>query len=181
MSIKFENRTSRKQLPGKTEASITRILETLPREHLRGIDKIRFVDSITDPRLRNSKTTIPGLYHPQQGSQKAWLEVALDVLVPREAPFHKKILPRLSYKSSLAAVIFSLVGQHHYLTLRHSIKKNQLETAIRAYTEGNLKKWGAAEHTIRARLFRPFQPTLEKWARSLQRRAKKAKAKENSR
>src|ERR1043165_8277253 len=104
MSIKFENRTSRKQLPGKTEAHVSRIFETLPREHLRGIDKIRFVDSITDPRLRNPKTAIPGLYHAKQGSQMAWLELAPDVLVPLEPPFHKKILQRLSNKSSLAAI-----------------------------------------------------------------------------
>lgn len=175
MNIKFENQSSHKQLPTKTEAHVKKILETLPREHLRGIDRIRFVDSIKDPRVRGSKVALPGLYHPKQGSQQAWLEVALDVLIPRNVPLHKRIIPKLSYKSSLAAVVFSLVGQHHYLTLRHSVKKTQLETSIRSYTENNLKKWGEMEHTLRTRLFKPFQPTLERWARSLQRRARQAK------
>jgi hypothetical protein len=72
----------------------------------------------------------------------------------------------------MAAVIFSLVGQHHYLTLRHSVKRGQLESSIRLYTEKQLKKWNEKEHTFRARLFKPLQPTFERWARNLQRRAK---------
>jgi hypothetical protein len=80
-------------------------------------------------------------------------------------------MPRLSFKGNLAAIIFSLVGQHFYLTLRHSIKRGQIEAAVRAYTEKHLRIWHERQHTLRSRIFKPFQPTLEKWGRSLQKRA----------
>src|SRR5919205_390857 len=166
MINKIENISSRQKLPAGTLETLKKIINTLPKEHLRGIDRVRLVDSINDPRLRQANTTqLPGLYHPKQGAQPAWLEVALDVLLPKNAPIHKRLLPRLSFKANLAAVIFSLVGQHHYLTLRHSVKKGQLESSIRLYTEKHLKSWNEREHSFRARLFRPFQPVLERWAR----------------
>jgi hypothetical protein len=175
MINKIENHSSHQKLPSKTEETIRKILTALPKEHLRGIDRLRLVDSIVDPRLRHTQKNVsqlPALYHPRQGSQSAWIEIALDVLLPKNAPLHKRLLPRLSFKANLAAVIFSLVGQHHYLTLRHSVKKGQLESSIRIYTEKQLKKWNEKEHGLRARLFKPLQPTLERWARNLQRKAK---------
>lgn len=176
MVNKIENNSSRQNLPSGTDAHIRKILSTLPKEHLRGLERLRLVDSISDPRLRNAQknlSQLPGLYHPRQGSQPAWIEIALDVLLPKEVPFYKRLIPRLSFKANMAAVIFSLVGQHHYLTLRHSVKRGQLETSIRTYTERHLKKWNEKEHTLRSRLFKPLQPTFERWAQSLQRRAKK--------
>jgi hypothetical protein len=171
MAIKIENFFGAK-LPRQTETQVQKILESLPREHTRGIDRLRLVDSISDPRLRiPQKTALPGLYHPRQGTQPAWLEVSVDALLPRSEPFYKRLMPRLSFKGNLAAVIISLVGQHYYLTLRHSVKKGQIESAVRAYTEKHLRAWGAREHTLRARLFKPLQPTFERWARSLQKRA----------
>jgi hypothetical protein len=175
MINKIENSSSRTKLPASTLELIRKVLSTLPKEHLRGIDRVRLVDYINDPRLRNSTknlSQLPGLYHPRQGAQSAWIEVALEVLLPEKAPLHKRLLPRLSFKANLPAVIFSLVGQHHYLTLRHSVKRGQLESSIRLYTEKHLKRWNEKEHGLRARLFRPLQPMFERWARSLQRRAK---------
>ncbi len=177
MPVKIENNSSR-NLSRRTEQNINSIIEALPREHLRGVDRIRFVDSIDDPRIRSARglTQIPGLYHPKQGSQPAWLEVALDVLLPKGGPFYKRLLPKLSIKANLATVIFSLVGQHHYMTLRHSVKKGQLEVSIRDYTEKQLKRWNEREHGLRTRLFKPLQPTLERWARYLNKQAKKGRA-----
>jgi hypothetical protein len=174
MNLKIENKSSGISLPRKTEETIERILKTIPREHLRGLDRLRLVNSIEDPRrtLQNRPTSIPGLYHPKQGSQPAWLEIAINVLLPQNAPFYRKLLPRLSFKMNLAAVIFSLVGQHHYLTLRHSVKRGQIEGLVRTYTEKLLEKWNGKEHSLRTRIFKPLQPTFERWARSLQRRAK---------
>ena len=42
-----------------------------------------------------------------------------------------------------------------------------------AYVEKQLKAWNEQQHKIRAKLFKPLQPTLERWSRSL---AKKAAA-----
>ncbi len=171
MAIKIENK-SKSKLPGNTERQIDKILDSIPREHLRGIERLRLVDAIEDPRLRAAlRTNLPGLYHPRQGTQHAWLEVAIEVLLPSGKPILKRLMPRLSFKGNLAAVIFSLVGQHYYLTLRHSVKKTHVESAVRAYTETRLRSWGEQQQTFRNKLFKPFQPTLERWARSLQRRA----------
>lgn len=173
MAIKIEN-ASTTTLPRNTIAQIEKIIETIPREHLRGIDRLRLVDTIADPRLRLQQgSQLPALYHPRQGTQPAWFEVSLSVLLPRTKPFFRRLLPRLSFKGNLASVIFSLTGQHYYLTLRHSIKKGQIEPSVRAYTEKYLKLWSESQHSLRTRLFRPLQPTFERWAKSLQRQAGK--------
>ncbi|HEX8635030.1 MAG TPA: hypothetical protein VF703_12865 [Pyrinomonadaceae bacterium] len=173
MAIKIEN-ASTATLPRNTIAQIERIIDTLPQEHLRGINRLRLVDAINDPRLRLPQSSqLPGLYHPRQGNQAAWLEVSMSVLLPRSKPFFKRLLPKLSFKGNLASVIFSLAGQHYYLTLRHSIKKGQIEPSVRAYTEKYLKIWSEGQHSLRTRIFKPLQPTFERWAKSLQRQAAK--------
>jgi hypothetical protein len=120
---------------------------------------------------------LPGLYHPRQGAKGPWLEIAIGVLLPANKPFLKRLVPRLSLKGNLAAIVFSLVGQHYHLTLRHSLKKTQLEPAVRLYTEKQLKAWNEKKHNFRARLFKPLQPTLERWAKGLQKRAAAEKKK----
>jgi hypothetical protein len=172
MAIKIEDQSTTK-LPGKTQAWIENMTSSVPREHLRGLEKIRLVDVIQDARLKyvNQSTDLPGLYHPRQGVQPAWIEVAMGTLLPSRKPFYKRLMPRLSFKGNLAAVLFSLIGQHYYLTLRHSIKKTQLELSVRNYTDKHLRVWHQRQHGLRSRLFKPFQPTLERWGRSLQKRA----------
>ncbi len=172
MAIKIENQCERK-LPKDTIVQIESVFDSLPREHTRGIERVRLVEFISEPRLKNTFETseLPGLYHPRQGPKAAWLEIAMGVLLPENKPFHKRIVPRLSFKGNLAAIVFSLVGQHYHLTLRHSLKKTQLEPAVRMYTEKQLKAWNEKKHTFRARLFKPLQPTLERWAKGLQKRA----------
>jgi hypothetical protein len=181
MAIKIEIEEG-VRVPSKTQNQVEMILECLPREHLRGVERIRLVNSINDPRLKQiqQRTDLPGLYHPKQGSQAAWLEVAIGVLLPHSKPLMKRIMPRLSFKGNLAAIIFSLIGQHYYLTLRHSVKRGQIESAVRAYTEKYLRIWHERQHSVRSRLFKPFQPTLEKWGRSLQKRAASEKRKKQS-
>jgi hypothetical protein len=135
MQIKFENHTSGK-LPPKTESTLLSVLGFLPREHTRGLERFKFVESINDPRVRSLRTAshLPALYHPKQGSQLAWAEIAVEVLIPSSRSFYHKILPRLTYKSNLAAIVISLVAQHYYVTLRHSIKKGHLESNVRTAT-----------------------------------------------
>ncbi|HKS30228.1 MAG TPA: hypothetical protein VJS44_20555 [Pyrinomonadaceae bacterium] len=181
MAMKIENQ-SQVKLPKGTEERISAIMESLPKEHLRGIDRIRLVDSINDPRLKalQQKTELPGLYHPRMGGQPAWLEIAVGTLLPSSKPIHKRIMPRLSFKGNLAAILFSLVGQHYYLTLRHSVKRGQIETSVRAYTEKHLKLWNERQHGLRAKLFKPLQPMLERWARTLQKKASAERKKSQS-
>ena len=178
MAIRIENQYEG-TLPKGTLEQVEEAFDSLPREHTRGIERIRLVPFISDPRIRGQvqASELPGLYHPRQGPKGPWLEIAVNVLLPGDKPFHKRIIPRLSYKSNLVALIFSLVGQHYHLTLKHSLKKTQLEPAIRLYTEKQLKAWNEKKHTFRARLFKPLQPTFERWAKSLQKRAAAEKKK----
>ncbi len=178
MTIKIENHCERK-LPKHTIVHIEDAFDNLPREHTRGIERIRLVEFISEPRLKGTlqATELPGLYHPRQGPKGSWLEVAIGVLLPRDKPIHKRIVPRMSFKGNLAAILFSLVGQHYHLTLKHSLKRTQLEPAVRAYTEKQLESWNEKKHTFRARLFKPMQPTLERWAKGLQKRAAAEKKK----
>lgn len=177
MGIKLENQSSIK-LPRETVEAIDRLLDGLPREHMRGINRVRIVDYIVDQRIiAQHRNQLPGLYHQRQGTTSAWLEVAVAPLLQPSQTFFKRIAPRMSFRSNLAAVLISLVGQHYHLTLRHSIKKGQLEPAIRLYTEKHLKLWGQQQNNWRTKLFKPLQPLLEKWAKSLQKQAAKAKPK----
>ncbi len=178
MAIKIENQVERK-LPSNTIEQIEAVFDSLPREHTRGLERIRLVEFISEPRLRGTfqATELPGLYHPRQGPKGPWLEIALGVLLPGNKPIHKRVVPRLSFKGNLAAILFSLVAQHYHLTLRHSLKKTQLEPAVRAYTEKQLKAWNEKKHSFRAKLFKPLQPTLERWAKALQKRAATEKKK----
>lgn len=177
MAIKIELQTEAK-LPSNVKQQISSVLELLPREHVRGIERVRIVDSINDPRIRvPQKIDLPGLYHPRQGTQPAWLEIAANALLPPKQTLHKRLMSKLSFKSNIAALTISLVGQHYHLTMRHSLKKGQLEPAIRAYTEKHLKLWGGKQGGWRARLFKPLQPTFERWAKALQRQAAKEKKK----
>jgi hypothetical protein len=177
MSVKIENNSGAK-LPRNLQRLIDNIFNTLPRAHLRGIDRIRFVKNINDTHLKTKHPVhLPALYHPRQAAQLAWLEIATDTLLgPRES-LHKRVLLRLSFKGNLASLIISLVGQHYQSTLRHSVKRGQMESAIRAYTEKHLKIWSRNEHKWRVRLIKPFEPYLEKWAKNLRRSALKERAK----
>jgi hypothetical protein len=178
VAIRIENQYEGK-LPKGSVQQIEDALDSLSREHTRGIERVRLVDFISDPRLKGpfQATELPGLYHPRQGPKGPWLEIAVGVLLPTNKPIHKRIVPRLSFKSNLVALVFSLVGQHYHLTLRHSLKKTQLEPAVRVYTEKHLRIWNEKKHSLRARLFKPLQPTLEKWAKGLQKRAAAEKKK----
>ena len=175
--MKIENNVA-SALPRHTILTVNKIIETLPKEHLRGIDRLRLVDTIKDPRLRSPQTMqLPGLYHPRQGTQSAWVEVSINVLLPPSKTFFKKLSPRISFKGNLAAVIFSLIFQHYYLTLRHSVKRGQLDSLVRTYTEKQLKLWSEGQHSLRTRLFKPLQPTFERWAKALQRQVAKERKK----
>ena len=178
MAIRIENQYEG-SLPKGSLEQIESAFDSLPREHTRGIERIRLVPFISDPRIKGpfQATELPGLYHPRPGPKGAGLELAVNVLLPANKPFHKRIIPRLSFKSNLVALVFSLVGQHYHFTLKHSLKKTQLEPAVRIYTEKQLKAWNEKKHSFRARLFKPLQPTFERWAKSLQKRAAAEKKK----
>jgi hypothetical protein len=94
MPIKIEN-TSTAKLPKYTEAHINALWDSVPKEHTRGIDRIKLVDRITDPQLKNlaQASKLPGLYRPKQGIQSASLELAMEVVLPQEGPFYKKLMP----------------------------------------------------------------------------------------
>lgn len=180
--LKIENQATF-SLPKDTEQQIYKILDYLPTEHQRGLEKVKLVDFVNDPRLKNMdvpvKGDLPGLYHPKVGNQNAFLEISMGALLQPTEGFAKRWMAKSSFKGNLAGLLFSLVGQHYYLTLRHSVKKQNLEPQIRQYAEKNLKVWSEKQqvNNFRAKLFKPFRPQIERWAKWLNKKAAAAQKK----
>jgi len=174
--VKIENAASI-DLPKTTEADIYKILGFLPIEQTRGIERIKLVDFINDPRLKNMdvpvKGDLPGLYHPRVQNQAPWFEMSMGALLQPTEGFMKKFMAKSAFKGNLAGLLFSLVGQHYYLTQKHSVKRTSLEPQIRQYAEKNLRSWSAkeSEGSVRAKIFKPFRPMLERWAKWLNKKA----------
>ena len=180
--LKIENQSTI-ALPKDTEKNIRKIFAHLPTEHQRGLERIRLVDFINNPQLKNSpvpiKGDLPGLYHPKIQNKNAWLEISVGALLQPTENFGKRWMAKTSFKSNLAGLIFSLVGQHYYLTLRHSVKRGNLEPQIRQYAQKNLKDWSEKQtaNSRRAKLFKPLRPYMERWAKWLNKKAANAQKK----
>jgi len=178
--VRVENAASF-SMPKDYEGSIQKVLDFVPIEQIRGIDRIKLVDYINDPRLKNLdvplKGDLPGLYHPRVQNQAPWFEMSMGALLQPTESFFKRWMAKTSFKTNVAGLLFSLIGQHYYLTLRHSVKKTGLEPQIRQFAEKNLRAWTEkqAESSWRGRLFKPFRPILERWAKWLSKKAAGAK------
>jgi hypothetical protein len=177
MPIKVENQATAKA-PRKTDEIIQSALDVVPKEHLRGLNRVVLVDRISpDPRLPVAPgTELPGLYHPRLGNDKPWFEIALGALLPRQG-FFKRLAARLNYQANLVGLILSLQAQHYHLTLSHGIKKHQYEGAIRAYMEKYFEVWRGRRGGLRMKLFKPLSPYLERWARRLRKKYEAEKKK----
>jgi hypothetical protein len=152
------------------DRNVQKVLEVLPAEHLRGLNKIVFVDQVAEPRISAAqRSALPALYHPRMGGQQAWAEVALSVVAPKKK-FPKNLFYKLTLKSNIAQVVLSLVAQHYHLTLAKGVKKSQLEVACRLYVERYFEKWRERQGGWRVRLLKPFKPQLDRWARRLAKR-----------
>lgn len=180
--IKIENQSSI-ELPKDTIENVRKVISSLPIEHLRGLEKVRLVDFIKTPQMKNSPAPItgdlPGLYHPKMGNQNAWLEISTGAMLQPTEGFAKRWMAKSSFRSNMAGILFSLVGQHYYFTLRHSVKKQNLEPQIRQYAQKNLRQWSEkqSEGSFRGKLFKPLRPYLERWAKWLNKKAAAAQKK----
>jgi len=180
--IRIENQAGF-DVPAYTEQHIQKVLDFVPIEHLRGVDRVKLVDYINDPRLKNLnvplKGDLPGLYHPKAGNQAAWFEISMAALLQPTEGFAKKWMAKSSFRGNIAGLIFSLVGQHYFLTFKHSVKKQNLEPQIRQYAEKNLRTWSEkqSQGSIRGKLFKPFRPMIERWAKWLNKKAAEAQKK----
>jgi hypothetical protein len=174
--IKIENQSTL-DLPKGAIEQIQKALDFLPIEHQRGLEKVKLVDYINDPRLKNLdvpiKGDLPGLYHPRVQNQSAWLEVSMGALLQPTEGMAKRWMAKSAFKSNVAGLIFSLVGQHYFFTLKHSVKKQNLEPQIRQYAEKNLREWSEKQNqnSFRAKLFKPLRPSIERLARWLNKKA----------
>lgn len=168
-------------LPKNWEETIHEVLDYLPVEHRRGIETLQLVDFINDPRLKDAKADIegdlPGIYHPKMQNKSARMEISTGALLKPFGKWTERWMAKTSFKSNLAGLIFSLVGQHYYLTMQHSVKKQGLEAKIRKYAETNLREWSEKQsaNSWRGKLFKPIRPYMEKWAKWLNKKAARKK------
>jgi len=177
MRIKIENAATLPVAP-RTLKFIEEAVDSLPWEHTKGLARLKLVDAVVaDPRLR-LPADLPGLYHPKQGGAAAWIEIAPAKLQAASRSPFKRLAARMSLRTNIAVTVFQLVGQHYYLTSRHSVKKDKnLEPLVREYAEKRFRAWADGTQTWRTKLFKPFRPTLEAWAKTLQRKAAQAQKK----
>lgn len=170
-------------MPKNYEEEIYRALDFLPTEHLRGLEKVKLVDYINTSGIKTEAPLpgdLPGLYHPKVQNKSAYLELSMGALLQPTEGFAKRMMAKQSFKGNIAGLIFSLVGQHYYLTLRHSVKRQSLEPQIRQYAEKNLKAFGEKQqnpNSFRAKLFKPLRPYVERWAKWLNKKAAAAQKK----
>jgi hypothetical protein len=179
--IKIENQSTI-ELPKDAEESINKVLRSLPAEHLRGLEKIRIVDFIKPPQVKNMPVPsgeLPGLYHPRVATKAPFLEISAGALLQPTENFTKRWMAKSAFKSNLAGLLFSLVGQHYFLTLRHSVKRTNIEPQVRQYAEKHLKAWSEQQNqnSRRAKYFKPFRPYIERWAKWLNKKAAAAQKK----
>jgi hypothetical protein len=174
--LKIEDQSTL-DLPKGAHEQIQKALDFLPIEHQRGLERVKLVDFINDPRLKNLDTPVkgdlPGLYHPRVQNNGAWLELSMGALLQPTEGWAKRWMAKSAFKSNLAGLIFSLIGQHYYLTLKHSVKRQSMEPQIRQYAEKNLRQWSEFQNkdSIRAKIFKPVRPFIERLAKWLNKKA----------
>lgn len=174
--IRIENQSTI-DLPKNALEDIRKILAFLPIEHQRGLEKVKIVDFVKHPQMGKTdapiKGDLPGLYYPKVANQNAYLEISTGALLQPTEGFAKRWMAKSTFKSNVAGLLFSLVGQHYYLTLRHSVKRQSLEPQIRQYAQKNLKEWSEKNNanSKRAKFFKPLQPYFERMAKWLNKRA----------
>src|SRR4051812_49218728 len=82
--VRIENQASI-VLPKGTDEAIHKVLDFLPVEQTRGIERVKLVDFINDPRLKNMdvpiKGDLPGLYHPRVQNNAPWFELSMGALL----------------------------------------------------------------------------------------------------
>jgi hypothetical protein len=153
------------------EAQIEKALDCVPVEHLRGFGRVRVVDRIDDPRLPKAQTEqLPILYHPRiPGTPSAFGEIALAVVFPTESFINRKPI--------IAQYVLTLVAQHYLFTLTSRKKRGgEIERAARDYVQKYFNVWRERQGGLRARLFRPLVPYIEKWQKSIRRADARRKA-----
>ncbi len=173
--LKIDNQASF-DLPKDTTEQIYKILDYLPFDHQRGIEKVKLVDFIKIPPTKMEtpiKGDLPGLYHPKAGNQNAYLEISMGALLQPTEGFAKKWMAKSAFKGNLAGMLFSLVGQHYYIAIKHSVKRTSIEPQVRQYAQNNLKAWSEKQqnNSFRAKLFKPVRPYIERWAKWLNKKA----------
>ena len=169
MAIKVENRATVTAPVKNLDELIQRALECVPVEHLRGLGRVVLVDRIEDPRLDPSLTAnLPVLYRPRMpGQASASGEIALAVVFPPDASLFKRLMARSQARALVAQLALSLAAQHYLVTLSSRKKKGGgIERAAREYVEKYFAVWRDRQGGLRARLFKPLIPYLERWQKS---------------
>jgi hypothetical protein len=169
MAIKVENQASVLAPVKNLDEQIQRALECVPVEHLRGLGRVVLVDRIEDPRLDPSLTAnLPVLYRPRMpGQASAAGEIALAIVFPPDANWFKKLVTRGQARALVAQLALSIAAQHYLVTLSSRKKKGGgIERAAREYVEKYFAVWRERQGGLRAKLFKPLIPYLERWQKS---------------
>jgi hypothetical protein len=165
MPIKVENFAKIKP-PTDLETLVNQVFDTVPKEHVRGISKVVFVDEIKDPRLAAiTKEPQPILYHPKTPANQAFIELAMGFFLADKENYFKRLTAKLNFNSQVAGALLAIIGQHHHLSLSYGVKKKQMmqfEPQVKAYVEKHFVNWRDQNGGWRVKMFKPFEPYMKR-------------------
>ena len=184
IKIRVENQASF-ELPKDIEAQIGKILDFLPTEHQRGLERfglwilstIRALKIWTFP----SKAIFRDL-SSEVGNQNAWLEVSMGALYSRPKVFpnagwrnlRSRQSRRIDFLARRSALLFDAPAFN---------QKHKSRTADSSIRRKNLKTWSERQQVSskRAKFFKPFSSIFEKWAKWLEQKRRNHRKKPEKR
>jgi len=134
MTVKIENRLSKKVPLFNIERRIKDLIKFVPQGHLIGLRKIIIVDTLLDKQAKNATA----IYRKKNNNDLASIEISFDSLF--------KGMPKVLFwvpfvaKFTLAAVLYHEIGHHYHYSFKHGINKKKKENFADNYKKEILKK-----------------------------------------
>lgn len=182
MAVKIENHSSL-ELPKGWEDIINEAFDYVPREDVRGVDRVVLVDfiKVNDARIKEAKPKgdTPALFHPREQHKSPWFEISAAALLMPTENWSKKMLAKKTFRFNLTRLVFLLAGYNSQLLpaqlarQRQPPKPEQIQARAAQYGEKKFAEWQKenVKPNWQTKLFGPLRPFVERWAKSLNEKA----------
>ena len=134
MTVKIENRLSKKVPLFNIERRIKDLIKVVPQGHLIGLRKIIIVDTLLDKQAKNALA----IYRKKNNNDLASIEISFNSLF-QGMPKVLFWVPFVA-KFTLAAALYHEIGHHYHYSFKHGINKKKKENFADNYEKEMLKK-----------------------------------------
>lgn len=134
MNIKIENLSEKRIIGGILKRKVNKLIRTIPKDHLMGIDKIVIVDEIHDKKKRG----LGGVYRKKEHGEACSIELSINAIF-KGMPKIFFFVPFISV-FSLADVLYHEIGHHYHNKFSHGINKKKEEILVEKYSLEMSKK-----------------------------------------